>query len=402
MNSEKRLRLCIFAPVMRRHRGYFTPHSGLIAKVLAGLGHEVTVLTAELPEGGGGVETEEGIEIHYLPKTPPSKTGGAFWPNSAAAFDRLHAERPFDIIFGRGIAPWGFLRCSLFAADVPLVLHEGTYPRWLHQIESRLGRLAPVLAYPLAPLFALKNRKTHTCMRRAARVVCNSPQLGAALGRASWWRPYVTRAIVYGFDTSGYHPRPPDPNAPPRLVSLGRLAWDKGVLPMIDVLAGLANRSARLEALGPGSEKVRQAALNHAGKRGVADRYSAPGPVQHEDVPARLAGAAAFLFPSTHAEGLPKVVIEAMATGLPVVAYRMPVLDSLIEDGVTGFQVPARSVRAMIGRVDQLLADPALAARIGAAARHRIETHFTPEAINARWRVLLAEVLAESAARRGA
>jgi glycosyltransferase involved in cell wall biosynthesis len=119
-------------------------------------------------------------------------------------------------------------------------------------------------------------------------------------------------------------------------------------------------------------------------------------------VPSRLAGAAAFLFPSTHAEGLPKVVIEAMATGLPVVAYRMPVLDSLIEDGVTGFQVPARSVRAMIGRADQLLADPALAARIGAAARHRIETHFTPEAINARWRVLLAEVLAESAARRGA
>ncbi|MFC3087415.1 glycosyltransferase family 4 protein [Tabrizicola soli] len=385
---------------MRRHRGYFTPHSGLIAKVLAGLGHEVVVLTAELPEGGGAVEQEDGAEIHYLAGTPPEKKGGRFWQNSATAFDLLHAERPFDIVFGRGMATWGFLQHSSFASEVPIVLHEGTYPRWLHQIESRADWLAPLLAFPLAPIFALKNRKAHAFMRRAARVVCNSPQLASALRRASWWRPYTTQAIVYGFDTSLYQPKLPSASEPARLVSLGRLAWDKGVLPMIDVVALLRDRTVTLECMGPGSDKVRRAAAGHARRRGISDRYTTPGPVQHEEVPQRLAGASVFLFPSTHAEGLPKVVLEAMATGLPVVAYRMPVLDSLIEDGVTGFQVPARSVRAMADRVDQLLANPALAEKMGAAARLKIETDFTPSAINAKWQVLLGEVLADTSARK--
>jgi glycosyltransferase involved in cell wall biosynthesis len=122
--------------------------------------------------------------------------------------------------------------------------------------------------------------------------------------------------------------------------------------------------------------------------------------VQHEDVPKKLAGAGAFLFPSTHAEGLGKVVLEAMAAGVPVVAYRLPVLEGIIEDGVTGFLVPIRSVRAMAARVDQVLADPALRARMGAAARRKIEMDFAPDAIQAQWQALLAVVVAE-ARRRG-
>lgn len=396
MDPDRRLRLCILAPVMRRHRGYFTPHSGLVAKVLADLGHEVVVLTADLPEGGGAVERENGFEVHYLAGTPPTKRGGPFWKDSAAAFDRLHAERPFDIVLGRGIATWGFFRHSHFAGAVPVILHEGTYPHWLHQIETRIGAVAPLLVYPLAPLFAWKNRKLALCMQRAARVVCITPALATGLSRAYWWQPPQVQPLTYGFDTSRYQPRVPDPDQPPRIASLGRMTWDKGILPMIDVLARLKHRTAVLEAMGPASPKIRQAVLEHARKRGVADRYSAPGPVQHEEVPDRLAGAVAFLFPSTHAEGLGKVVLEAMAAGLPVVAYKLPVLEGLIEDGVTGFQVPIRSVEALADRVDALVADPDLAARMGAAARRKLEAEFRPEVINAQWQALLAEVVAET------
>jgi glycosyltransferase involved in cell wall biosynthesis len=401
MTPERPLRLCILAPVMRRHRGYFTPHSGLVAKVLADLGHEVVVLTADLPEGGGLVETENGFEVHYLAGTPVSKGGEPFWRDTAAAFDRLHAERPFDIVFGRGLAVWGFLKHSRFADTVPVILHEGTYPRWLHQIETRLGAFAPLLTYPLAPIFALKNRRTQHCLQSATRVICNNPALAAAYRRASWWHPPKALSLIYGFETARYHPRPPAMDQTPRLVFLGRLAKDKGVLAMIDVLARLKQRSAVLEALGPASPKMRKLVLDHARRRGVADRYSAPGAVQHEDVPDRLAGASVFLFPSTHAEGLPKAVLEAMACGLPVVAYRQRVLEGVVEDGVTGFLVPIRSVDAMVERVDQLLGDPARAIEMGAAARRKIETDFTPQAINAQWQALLAEVVAEAAVQRG-
>jgi len=400
MTPERPLRLCILAPVMRRHRGYFTPHSGLVAKVLADLGHEVVVLTADLPEGGGLVEAENGFEVHYLAGTPVSKGGEPFWRDTAAAFDRLHAERPFDIVFGRGLAVWGFLKHSRFADTVPVILHEGTYPRWLHQIETRAGRIAPLLARILAPVFALKNHKYQTCMQRAARVVCITPELAAAFRREAWWHPPRCVALTYGFDTSRYHPRDPAATVPPRLVSLGRLTWDKGALRMIDVLAGLKHKTVTLEAIGPASPKVQKAILDRVAKQGVSARYSAPGQVQHEEVPDRLAGAAAFLFPSTHAEGLGKVVLEAMAAGLPVVAYHLPVLEGLVEDGVTGFLVPIRNVEAMSDRVDRLLADPGLGAKMGAAARKKIESEFSPQAINDQWQALLAEVVAEAAARR--
>jgi glycosyltransferase involved in cell wall biosynthesis len=402
MSTTRPLRLCIFASIMRRHRGYFTPHSGLVARILADLGHEVTVLTAELPDGGGAVETEDGVEVHYLAGVPPKKKNDTYWKASAAAFDRLHAERPFDIVFGRGVATWGFFRHSRHADQVPVILHEGTYPQWLHQVETRSGRLAPLLAYGLAPFFALKNRATTACMRRAARVVCITPALAAGIRRAYWWHPPRAVAVTYVFDTATYSQNPPAPDAPPRLISVGRLTWDKGVLPMVDVLAQLKHRTAKLEVIGPGSDKVRKAVTDRANRMGVADRYILAGPVQNEDLPDRLTGASAFLFPSTHAEGLGKVVLEAMASGVPVVAYHLPVLDGIIEDGVNGYLVPIRSVPEMADRVDRLLADPALAARMGAAARRKIEADFAPDVINDRWRALLAEVVAEAAVRRGA
>lgn len=397
---DRRLRLCIFAAITRRHRGYFTPHTGLLSRALTELGHEVTVITAELPEGGGAVETEDGVTTHYLAGVTARKNADGFGKATAAVFDRLHAERPFDIVFGRGLAAWGFVRHSRHADEVPLILHEGTFPRWLHQVETRAGVFAPLLSRVLAPVFAIRNHRSARVMRHAARVVCITPALAAAVRRNLWWAPPRSLSVTYGFETGRFQPRAPDPGQPPRLVSVGRLTWDKGILPMIRVLAGLKNRVATLEMIGPGPDRIRDRLLAEARARGVADRYSLPGIVQNEDLPDRLAGAVAFLFPTTHAEGLGKVVLEAMAAGLPVIAYRLPVLEDVIEDGVTGFLVPIRQPQAMVERVDQLLADPALQARMAAAARRRIETEFAPARIRAEWQALLSGVVAEAAARR--
>jgi glycosyltransferase involved in cell wall biosynthesis len=394
------MRICAFSRVMGEHRPFYPSLIALLAPMLKALGHEVTVLTTAMPDGTTGRRTEGIADVHYLPGTRADVTDQTYWSASARTFDQLHAERPFDFAFGRGRTVWGFVSQSQHSGDVPLIMHEGTYPRWLHQVETRTGRLAPFLAYPLAPLFAPGNREELACLQAAARVVCLTPALAAAIRRASWWRKPRTVPLIYGFDPSAYHPEPPPPDQPPRLVSIGRITWDKGILPMIDVLARLKNRTAVLEAIGPSKPRILKKLHDHARRRGVADRYFTPGPVVNDEVPKRLAGAAAFLFPSTHAEGLGKVVLEAMAAGVPVVAYRLPVLEGLIEDGVTGFLVPIRSVDAMTERVDQLLADPALAARMGAAARLKLEREFRPEVMTAKWKLLFDEVAAEAAARR--
>lgn len=388
------MRICIFARILQAHREFYPSIVGILTPVFQALGAEVTAITSALPDGSAEVRREGIAEAHYLAGTTPDRMDERFWRATAAAFDRLHEEKPFDIIMGRGVATLGFFRYSRYAGQVPVVLHEGTYPRWLHKVETRTGTLAPMLARVLAPVFGWRNRREKICMEGAARVVCITPALARALRRAYWWNPPRTVALTYGFETDRYHPAPA--THPARLVSLGRMTWDKGILPMIDVLARVRDRTVTLEAMGPASPEKLQAVLDHAGKRGVADRYSAPGPVKHDQVPDRLAGALAFLFPSTHAEGLGKVVLEAMAAGLPVIAYDLPVMEGLIEEGRTGYLVPIRSVSAMAERVERLLADPALRDRMGAAARAKLEAEFAPAVINAQWRALLDEVVAEA------
>ncbi len=393
--TETPLRICIFSRGMLRHNNYLATAMVRVARILRELGHEVTALTTAAGSGPTEVVEEEGCTVHYLAATVPGKAEKVFWRESARAFDRLHAERPFDLIFGRGDATWGFFNYSRQAGLVPVVSHQGTFPRWLHQVETRAGQIGRWLAYPLALAFAFPDRRLRGCMQRSARVICITPQLADGFARAYWWKKPRTVWLTYGMDLSAFRPKPTE-TRPPRLVSVGRLTWDKGIIPMIDMLAILRNREAVLEAVGPASDRIRAALLAHASARGVAERYSLAGPIPNSDVPDRMAGATAFIFPSTHAEGLGKVVLEAMSSGIPVVAYRLPALEGLVEDGVTGWLVPIRSVSALADRVDRLLADPALAARMGAAARRKIEAEFRPDAVMDRWRQLLAEVVAEA------
>jgi len=88
------------------------------------------------------------------------------------------------------------------------------------------------------------------------------------------------------------------------------------------------------------------------------------------DVPAVLAAADIFALPSYH-EALPMSVIEAMLTGLPVVASDIPGPREQIEDGRTGLLVAPRQAAPLAGALARLADDPALRAAMGAAGRTR-------------------------------
>ena len=99
---------------------------------------------------------------------------------------------------------------------------------------------------------------------------------------------------------------------------------------------------------------------------------------QRADV-ARLLGALdIFVLPSLR-EALPIAVMEAMAMGLPVVATRVGGIPEVVEDGMTGCLVPPGDEAALAAALGRLVADPALAARLGAAGRARVQAQFTVE-----------------------
>jgi glycosyltransferase involved in cell wall biosynthesis len=79
----------------------------------------------------------------------------------------------------------------------------------------------------------------------------------------------------------------------------------------------------------------------------------------------------------TRADLSPNTILEAMATGRPVVASRLCGIPDMVEDGVTGFLIPPDDPAALADRIARLLRDPALRQRMGNAARLRVQQRFS-------------------------
>jgi len=213
--------------------------------------------------------------------------------------------------------------------------------------------------------------------RRAAEaaviVACNADvadDLRAAGGRVA--------VVPHGGDLERFAPTPAPPSPPLRLLAVGRLVEKKGFRDLVAAL-GRARVEARLTIVGEGPE--RGALESAAREAGVADRVELVGPVGHDRLPAIYATAHAVIAPSVvdrsgDRDGLPNVVLEAMAAGAVAVATDVGGCRELVASGDTGFLVPARAPAAVAASVLRVLRDPALGKRLASAARRRVETTF--------------------------
>jgi glycosyltransferase involved in cell wall biosynthesis len=113
------------------------------------------------------------------------------------------------------------------------------------------------------------------------------------------------------------------------------------------------------------------------------------------DVPRLLSGLDALVL-TAQGEGMPHVIAEAGAAGLPVVATREDGSAEQITDGVSGLFVPHESPAAVAAALKRLIAEPALGHRLGGNLRRKVEREYSVTAILPRWEALLAEVIMES------
>jgi glycosyltransferase involved in cell wall biosynthesis len=182
------------------------------------------------------------------------------------------------------------------------------------------------------------------------------------------------RVVPNGVDGKRFS-TPPEP-VPGRVLFVGRLATQKR--PDIAVRAFARVRElypeAELQIVGDGPARGDvEALVDFLGLR-PAVRFSGT----RDDVPALLSRAACVILSSDY-EGCPFTVIEAMAAGAPVVATRVGGVPELVEHGVTGLLVEPRSPEALAVGVSELLANPELANRMGAAGRVAVRKHFSVE-----------------------
>jgi sugar transferase (PEP-CTERM/EpsH1 system associated) len=160
--------------------------------------------------------------------------------------------------------------------------------------------------------------------------------------------------------------------------SVGRMAAVKDHLTLVRAFIELVTsnagmrRRARLVIAGDGPVRAECHALLTQG--GVESLAWLPG--ERDDVPELLRTFDVFALPSL-GEGISNTILEAMATGLPVVATRVGGNPELVEEGVTGTLVPAGEPRALAEALRACVEDPALARRHGANARRRVEERFS-------------------------
>jgi glycosyltransferase involved in cell wall biosynthesis len=156
------------------------------------------------------------------------------------------------------------------------------------------------------------------------------------------------------------------------LLTVGRLQAPKDYSTLIAALERLRELSVRTRIVGDGPDRATISAAIH--DRGLAESVELLG--DRDDVETLLASADCFVL-SSLSEGLPLSVLEAMATGLPVVASDVGGVHELVVDGVTGALVPPSDPDALAAALQALLADRERGAQLGAAGRARVLADFT-------------------------
>jgi len=189
-----------------------------------------------------------------------------------------------------------------------------------------------------------------------------------------------THVHYIGVDCQAIRPRDPGEETP-TILHVARLVAVKGTRYLIHAFAALGRRHPNLQLVIIGDGPARSSLQALAKSLGLAERVRFLGSLPHAQVLAWMRQVAMLVLPSVRTatgrvEGLGMVLLEAAATGVPVVASRLGGIPEGVVDGQTGFLVPERDADALAGRMDDLLRDPATRRRMGNEARALVERRF--------------------------
>jgi glycosyltransferase involved in cell wall biosynthesis len=216
--------------------------------------------------------------------------------------------------------------------------------------------------------------------RLVDRTLTNCEPAREAIVRAEWLSPRRVEVLENGVDLGRFPAAPPPDTARAtvRVGLVGNLRSVKGIDLLVRAAAALRERYPRLtyEVAGEGPERPAHERL--IAELGLGDRFRLLGSVA--DVPGFLARQDVAVLCS-RAEGMSNAVLEYMAAGRAVVVTDVGANAQLVRDGETGLVVPPEDIEALAGALARLADEPALAVRLGAAARRRVQRDFSRPAM---------------------
>ncbi len=266
------------------------------------------------------------------------------------------------------------VQAGALVAHLAGVRIDGVHGYFAHQPAAVAAAAAETLGVPYGfSAHALDVRKVPTPElaergRRAGGVVTCNAETAEALVAAG----VAADLVPHGVDTRLFSPRPRSPGEPRRVLAVGRLVAKKGFDVLIRAVARLgAGVELRVVGSGPLEDPLRA----EAARAGAPVTFA--GPRTHAGLAAEYRRADVVAVPSVvdaggDRDGLPNVVLEALACGRPVVASDVAALPSAVLHGRTGLLVPPGDAGALAASLRLLLEDADLRAGLGAAGRRLV------------------------------
>jgi glycosyltransferase involved in cell wall biosynthesis len=340
---------------------------------------------------GRSLESDETIRAAPLLVTPLYLA--AAWRALARELDRgASASEPYDLLHAHWVVPNG-LAARRLARRVPLAVG-------LHGSDVFLAERVGVRSLVRSVL-----------SRTELLTGCSSELVErvAALGGDPGFPEGRSRVIPYGVDVERFSPDPGRrpiwrerlgvPAGAPLVLTVGRMATKKGFHVLMEVLPELLVRHPQAHVvLAGGGDRLVELRSRAAEIRPGGERVHFPGSVLRDTLPDLYRAADLFVLPAVHdargnVDGLPNVILEAMATGLPVVASGISGIPLAVEPGRTGLLVREQDRPALTEALDRALRDPDSRRVWGEAARHKAQTELTWGAVAARYRAAYETVL---------
>lgn len=355
-----------------------------MARELARLGVAVCVVTSAFGGLPARETTPDGVEIRRIPTLRRRADRSSIvemlaFLASSLLYVPLIARRwrPDAAVafFGLPCGPSAWAARVLCGVPYVVSLRGGDVPGFQYDGIALYHRIAgPVIGF---------------LWRRAAAVVANSDGLADLARRFAPDQPVAI--VPNGVDTALFSPAPLSAGLEERpageelrLLFVGRLVRQKGVDLILKAMTALP-ACVTLRVVGDGGARAELEA--QAVALGLSGRVAFEGWRDRADLPGLYRSADAFVFPSRD-EGMPNVVLEAMASGLPVVATDIAGNRDLVLDGETGLLLPPDDAAAVEGALARLAADPQEGRRLGAAGRRRVVEHFSWRAVAAAYHEL--------------
>jgi len=360
-----------------------------IAEAQAASGHEVHVVAPYAPEVRPYASP---VHVHWFRYVWPARlgmmgharalqndrslSGAVFWQAPAFSLSlvlrllRLTRRHQIELMHGHWVIPSGFLAgwaARLTGRPFFISLHGSDM--YLAQRSAWFGRVAT---------WAFRQARGVTACSQA--LADSALSLGAS--------PESTRVIPYGADPTQFDVRDASPelrrrlNLPPDdrvILAAGRLVGKKGFVHLVRAMPRVLAcvPQARLVILGEGPERPLLEQLED--ELGLSGRMLLPGAVPWSEMPNYLTACDVFAMPSVldatgNLDGLPNVILEAMAAGRPVVATRVGGIPLAVQDNQTGILVDGADPDQLSAALIRLLTSAEERAAMGRAARARIET----------------------------